>query len=57
MKSKHLRDEQKGFIFLLLIFVIIVGVFLFMYALLHNDSVIDELELVVVLSIFFVILD
>lgn len=44
MKSKHLRDEQKGFIFLLLIFVIIVGVSVYMYALLQKDSVIEELE-------------
>ena len=57
MKSKHLRDEQKGFIFLLLIFVIIVGVSVYMYALLQKDSVIEELENDEVLRMLFVIED
>lgn len=57
MKSRHLRDEQKGFIFLLLIFVIIVGVSVYMYALLQKDSVIEELGNDEVLRMLFVIED
>lgn len=55
MKSRHLRDEQKGFIFLLLIFVIIVGVSVYMYALLQKDS--EELGNDEVLRMLFVIED
>ena len=57
MKIKHLRDEQKGFIFLLLIFVIIVGVSVYMYSLLQKDSVIEELGNDEVLRMLFVIED
>lgn len=57
MKSRHLRDEQKGFIFLLLIFVIIVGVSVYMYALLQKGSVIEELGNDEVLRMLFVIED
>lgn len=57
MKKLRLRDEQKGSIFLLVIFLIIIGVSVYLYTTLQSDSVAENLENEQILRVLFVVED